>query len=72
MVKLRLFELLLIGFIVAVSIPMVLLISGDLQTMAKTAVAGTNFLLCLYYKVGETLSLSFRCLVIKCYSAISV
>ena len=43
MVKLRLIELILIGFIVALSIPTLLLISGDIQTKAKPFIAENEF-----------------------------
>ena len=43
MVKLRLIELILIGFIVALSIPTLLLISGDIQTKAKPVIAENEF-----------------------------
>ena len=43
MIKLGLFELLLTGFIVALSIPLILSISGDIQTAADTATAENEF-----------------------------
>jgi hypothetical protein len=43
MVKLRLIELILIGFIVALSIPTLLLISGDIQTTAGPVIAENEF-----------------------------
>ena len=50
MIKLGLFELLLIGFIVALCIPLILSISGDIQTAAETATAENEFSALFYIR----------------------